>query len=94
MSDGQTSIETEIEIINEQGLHTRPVMRLVDLASQFRCDIRMSKGERSADVRSPWEMMLLEAPKGTRLKLSITGEDAQAALDAIIRLVAEKFNED
>ena len=86
-------IELELEIVNEQGLHMRPVMRLTEAASQFKCDLRVNKEDRSADLRSPFEMMLLEAPKGTRLRLVATGEDAQAAVAAIVQIVQDKFGE-
>jgi len=88
------AIEVEIEIVNDQGLHMRPVMRLTELAMQFKSDIRLCKGDIIADARSPMEMMLLDAPKGTRLKLRALGEDAKAAVEAITEFAARKFSDE
>ncbi|MCK6485400.1 MAG: HPr family phosphocarrier protein [Phycisphaerae bacterium] len=86
--------ERELEIVNTQGLHARPVMRIVDLAVRFKSRIRISKGDRVADANSAMEMMLLEAPMGTRLKIVAEGEDAEEAVAAIAQLVADKFHEE
>ncbi len=94
MGENHAPIERDVEIVNVQGLHARPVMRIYDIASQFTCDIRISREDRVADARSAMDMMLLEAPQGTRLKLTATGEDAAAAIEAIAKLIADKFYED
>jgi len=86
--------ERDAEIINEQGLHARPVMRIVDLAGRFRCRITLSNGSVSADADSAMSMMLLEAAKGTRLRIVATGDDAEEAVAALVQLIADKFNED
>jgi len=54
----------------------------------------VSKGDRKADPRSVFEMMLLEAPKGSRLRILATGADAPQAVEAIAKLIADKFYED
>lgn len=94
MGNSPLLVERDVEIVNVQGLHARPVMRIYDMASQFQCAIHIRKGEIVADARSAMEMMLLEAPKGTILKLCAEGVDAQAAVDAIAKLIADKFYED
>ncbi len=85
--------EREVTISNVQGLHARPVMRFVDLASQFASSIRVRKGDLDVDGKSPMEMMLLEAVQGTVLKLVAKGRDAAAALEALAGLVENKFGE-
>lgn len=94
MSDTPQVIERDMEIVNTQGLHARPVMRIVDLAAKYRSKIEIRKNDRCADACSAIDMMLLEAPKGTWLKLIATGEDAAEAVEAIARLVADKFYEE
>jgi len=84
----------EVTILNRQGLHARPVMQFVDLASQFGASISVSKGELQVDGKSPMEMMLLEATCGTELLLSAHGADAVEAVDALAALIAGKFDED
>lgn len=83
-----------LTIVNRQGLHARPVMQFVDLASQFESTITVGKDEVSVDGKSPMEMMLLEATCGTELRLTAHGVDAREAVDALADLVARKFEED
>ncbi len=85
--------QRDIVIRNDQGLHARPVMQFVDTASQFTSSVSVIKGEMSVDGKSPMEMMLLEATKGTRLRLEASGPDAEAALEALAQLVDSGFNE-
>ena len=87
-------MEIEVTISNVQGLHARPVLRFVDLASQFESTIRIHKGKKAVDGKSPMEMMLLEAPQGTKLRLVADGRDAQAALQALTGLIDGKFGEE
>lgn len=82
-----------VTIPNTQGLHARPVMKFVDIASQFGAEIRVKKGSRHVDGKNPMEMMLLEATKGTVLEIEADGEDAGAAVDALARLVEQGFGE-
>lgn len=84
----------EVRITNVQGLHARPVMRFVDLAMRFASRIAVIKGQKSVDGKSPMEMMLLEAVCGTPLLLRAEGDDAEAAVEALAKLVHDKFGED
>ena len=49
MANEPGAVEREVQIINEQGLHARPVMRLADLVANYKAEVKVSKGERSAD---------------------------------------------
>jgi phosphotransferase system HPr (HPr) family protein len=94
MSDNHQHVEREVVIQNAQGLHARPVMRFVDLAGQYQAVVRVHKGNRSVDGKSPMEMMLLEAIQGTTLRLVADGVDAAEAIEALARLVEDKFQEE
>ncbi len=86
--------EIEIEIRNSDGLHMRPAMQFVDLASQFECEVEVTNGETSVDAKSIMQMTMLAATCGTKLKVKAEGSDAQQAVDAIRELVEEQlFNE-
>ena len=84
----------EVVVVNRHGLHARPVMQFVDLASKYDAVITVHKGELVIDGREPMEMMLLEAVQGTRLIVTARGEDAKAAADALADLVRRGFDED
>jgi phosphocarrier protein HPr len=94
MQENQAYQEREATLSNVQGLHMRPVMRLADVAAQFQSRIRIKKDDMDVDGKSPMELMLLAAPCGTKLLLCADGADSAAALDALIQLINEKFNED
>jgi phosphocarrier protein len=94
MPEDPKHVEIEVTISNAQGLHARPVMRFVDLASQFDSNIKIRKGKKVVDGKSPMEMMLLEATHGTRLHLVADGHDAQAAITALCGLIDSKFGEE
>lgn len=94
MAEVPRQLEREVTIVNSQGLHARPVMRFVDLASQYSASVTIHKGKTAVDGKSPMEMMLLEATAGTTLRLVTEGDDAAALLDALVKLIEDKFNED
>ena len=94
MDHAPKTVERVVEIVNHQGLHARPVMKFVDLASEYNASITVHKDGEKVDGKSPMEMMLLEAPKGTRLHITATGSDAEEMVEALARLVADGFGEE
>lgn len=82
-----------VQIVNEQGLHARPIMLFVDLANRYESKISLAKGDQVVDGKSPMEIMLLEATRGTDLILTAKGADASEAVDALADLVARRFEE-
>ncbi len=82
--------ETEVDIKNADGLHMRPAMQFVDVASQFDCDITVSNNENTVDGKSIMQISMLAATCGTRLRIKAEGPDAQEALDALRELVEDK----
>jgi phosphocarrier protein HPr len=82
--------ETEVHIRNADGLHMRPAMQFVDVASRFVCDITVSNNENTVDGKSIMQMSMLAATCGTRLRIKTEGPDAQEALNALRELVEDK----
>ena len=83
----------EVEIVNPQGLHARPVMQFVDVASQFQSVVTVTKGDQIVDGKSPMDMIVLEATQGTGLTLTATGADAADAIEALTDLINRGFDE-
>ena len=83
--------EIEITIKNADGLHMRPAMQFVDVASKFGSDIKVSNEDTSVDAKSIMQMTMLAATFGTKLKVRAEGSDAQEATEAIRHLVEEKL---
>ena len=94
MPDSVRRVEREVTIPNRQGLHARPVLRFVDVASRFGSLIRVHKRDTSVDGKSPMEMMLLEATQGTILKIVAEGDDCQNAIEELAKLVNDGFGEE
>ena len=94
MPDELEQAQREVVISNRQGLHARPVMKFVDLAMQYPCEICVINGQQRADGKSPMEMMLLVGVPGTRLTLHARGPRSAAAVDALGQLIDSRFGED
>ncbi len=82
--------EALVDIKNAEGLHMRPAMQFVDIASKFDCDIIVSNDQNTVDGKSIMQMSMLAATYGTKLKIKAEGADAQGAVDALRGLVEEK----
>lgn len=95
MCESNHPIVTEAKIVNKQGLHARPVMQFVDIASGFQASIAVDRGEgtEQVDGKSPMHMMLLAAPQGTTLRIIASGEDAPQATAALVELIGGGFGE-
>ena len=85
-------VEKEVEIVNKYGLHARPAMALVELANRFASKIEVSSGILTVDAKSIMSVMRLAATKGTVLKLTANGADANEEVDALVELVG-RFDE-
>ncbi len=87
--------EREVIIRNKLGIHARPAQMIVELAKKFKSDIYIEKDGMRANARSLLGILMLVAPKGTKLKLIAEGEDAKEAVEALAKLIEEdKFGED
>jgi phosphocarrier protein len=90
----ESTHEIDIEIRNPDGLHMRPAMQFVDMASSFDSDITVSHQGMSIDAKSIMQMTMLAATCGARLKVVAVGPDAAEAVKALRTLVDTKFGED
>ena len=88
-------IRRTVRICNELGLHARAAARLVRLAGGFEAEIRLSAGPSrpEADGKSILSLVLLAAAAGTEVTISASGQDEREAVDALVRLVEERFDE-
>jgi phosphocarrier protein len=84
----------QITIINKLGLHARAAAKFVGVAGRYPCQIRVGRSPDSmVDGKSIMAVMMLAAGKGTDIHLSAEGEEAQAALEGLIELINNKFDE-
>jgi phosphocarrier protein HPr len=83
-----------VEIRNVEGLHMRPAMHFVDVASKFACEITVTHGDNSVDGKSIMQVSMLAATQGTKLNIKAEGADADKAIQALRELIEVKmFNE-
>ena len=78
---------------NADGLHARPIARVVELAGRFRSRLILRHAGREAEASSILELMTLGAGPGAELEAEAQGEDAEALLDAFAELLAQGFGE-
>lgn len=81
------------QIINKLGLHARAAAQLVKLAEQFSADVKIGKDDQVVTGKSIMGLMMLAASRGSSIDVEATGDDAEAMLDAIGELIANRFNE-
>jgi phosphocarrier protein HPr len=80
-----------MKIKNAEGLHMRPAMQFVDVASGYKSRITVVKDGLEADGKSIMQVSMLAATYGTKLLVKAEGPDAKKAVEAIRELVEVKL---
>jgi phosphocarrier protein len=88
------ALSRELLIINKRGLHARASAKFVQTVERFNADIWVTRGGETVGGTSIMGLMMLSAGPGTTIMVSAAGPEAQAALEAISQLIADKFNEE
>ncbi|MCS6986632.1 MAG: HPr family phosphocarrier protein [Sphingomonadaceae bacterium] len=83
-----------VRIGNRRGLHARASARFVTVASQFAATVTVAHGGHRVLGTSIMGLMMLGAAMGEEITLAAEGEDASAALAALVALVESGFGED
>ena len=78
---------------NEYGMHARPAALFVKTASSFEADIQVIKEDMVVNGKSIMDLMMLAAESGEQLKVTVAGDDAKPAMDAIEKLFRSNFDE-
>jgi phosphocarrier protein len=86
-------IKTSATISNKLGLHARASAKLTKLAASVPCEVWISRGERRVNAKSIMGVMMLAAGLGATVELETNGVDEQAAMDALLAMMADKFGE-
>ena len=83
----------EASITNKLGLHARASAKLTQLASTFGCEIWLTRNSRRVNAKSIMGVMMLAAGKGSSIQIETAGEDEDAAMQAVLALIADRFGE-
>ena len=86
-------IRRTVTISNKLGLHARASAKLTKLAGGFQCEVFMSRNGRRVNAKSIMGVMMLAAGLGSQVEVETEGADEQAAMDAIVALIDDKFGE-
>jgi phosphocarrier protein HPr len=83
-------------LTNKIGLHARPSVKLTQIAKRFgsRIEVATSAAGPWTDAKSPVKIMRVKAAQGEVLHFKASGDDASAALAALVDIVARKFDEE
>ena len=86
-------VEGTFEIINALGLHARAASQLVQLANRYKSEVTLVCEGQKANAKSIMGVLMLAAAKGMQVTVKCKGEDAEACLKDIERLIANRFGE-
>ena len=92
MSDA--GLSRDLPIVNRRGLHARASAKFVQCADSFDAQITVSKDQNTVGGTSIMGLMMLAAGIGSSIHVTAEGPQAAEALDAIARLVADRFGEE
>ncbi|NUQ20654.1 MAG: HPr family phosphocarrier protein [Gemmatimonadaceae bacterium] len=85
--------ERSVRIANRNGIHARPAAEIVKVAAKFRSEVTLVRDDLEVNGKSIMGVMMLAAEYGSKLDIRASGEDADAAVDAIATCIANKFGE-
>lgn len=87
------ALTQQIQIINKLGLHARASSKFTQLAGRYNSEIWISRNGRRVNAKSIMGVMMLAAAKGSTVELDITGDDEQEAMEALVALINNRFDE-
>lgn len=83
----------EFRLINRLGLHARAAAQLVQTANRFKADVFVVKDGEEVNGKSIMGLLMLAAPVGSLLRVTVSGDDAAEAMQAIGALINDGFGE-
>ena len=85
----------EFIIKNQMGIHARPATQFVSTVAEYESEVHVTNLDSGhvADGRSIISMLMLNVPKGTRIKLEVNGRDQDKLIDVLTSLIQNNFNE-
>ncbi len=80
----------DVPVPHDESLHLRPMQLLMEGASGFTADITVIRGDKRADAKSIFDVMMLAAEKGP-LRIEASGPDAIKAVNALASLLRQEL---
>jgi len=89
-----TAVSRTVTLQNRRGLHARASAKFVTLASGLSAPVEVEKDGSRVAGTSIMGLMMLGAAFGDSITIHASGDGADAALDSLAGLVADRFGED
>ena len=86
-------LDKTVTIRNKLGLHARAAVKFVNLANRFGATVKIVKDGDEIDGKSILGILTLAATQGTTIRLLTAGKDEEAAMAALVELIANRFDE-
>ena len=80
-------MQKEIILNSTRGLHAKIASKLVQLATKYAVDVKLYYNDQVVDAKSILGLMSLAIPSGENIKIVATGEQAEIAVDEIVKLL-------
>jgi phosphoenolpyruvate-protein phosphotransferase len=93
VTEGQAVFSALLKLPNPNGLHARPAAVFAQAAKGFSAKIYLHKQQAQANAKSLVAVMALQTAFGDSVQVSAVGEDADAAINTLTRLLAEGCGE-
>ena len=86
-------ITGSVQLIHAAGMHARPAVKLTKLAKKFKAQISVRASDTAdwINAKSVAKIMALRAARDSIIEIKASGEDAEAAVAALVDLVATDF---
>jgi phosphocarrier protein HPr len=94
MNMAADSSERTVTIKNELGMHARAATKFVQLAGKYPCEVTVAKDGHEVNGKSIMGVLMLVASKGSTITIRARGSNAEAAVEALVQLVEDRFGED
>ena len=82
------------EIINKLGIHARPAAKLASVSGQYKSKISLAWDGQNVNGKSVLSILTLACPCGSKITVKAEGADAEEAVEALGKLIEDKFGED
>jgi phosphocarrier protein HPr len=86
-------VERDVTVKNRAGIHARPAGMIVTLANKYSSQIFIEKDNDKINAKSIMGLITLGVLCNTTIKISAEGPDEQAAVDGLVKLIDNRFEE-
>jgi phosphocarrier protein HPr len=87
------ALERVLLVQNKMGIHARPAAMIVRLTSKFKGEVFFEKDEEQVNGKSIMGLMMLAAGRGSKIRVSVQGADAEQLVKDLEALFERKFDE-